>query len=164
MLFIATNCLIHLAGAVQNCTACQSLNTRAAMRAAHLSTSFLSGAITTNGSAPRPAPNSPSLPHLRVTAEPRIVLSAWEPAWARPSPPSGPKELPPFPAACPATADLWTLKGAFGGCLYVVELSLSCCSPSFFLVVLPVSRLSVFVCIALSLPLSGCLQVLRTMP
>ncbi len=140
MLFIATNCLIRLAGAVQNCNACQSLNTRAAMRAAHLSTSFLSGTITTNGSAPRPAHSSPSPPHLRVTAEPRTVPSAWGPAWARPSLPSGPKELLPSPAACPVTADLWTLKGAFDGCLYVVELSLSCTSPSLFLSL-------VFICI-----------------
>lgn len=160
MPFIATICLIRLAGAVQNCTACQSLNTRAAMRAAHLSTSFLSGTITTNGSAPRPAHSSPSPPHLRVRAEPRTVLSAWGPAWARPSLPSGLKELPPSLAACPVTADLWTLKGAFDGCLYVVELLLSCTSPSFFCL----SCLSVFVCIVLSLPVSGCLQVLRTMP
>ncbi len=147
MLFIATICIICLAGAVQNCTACQSLNTRAAMRAAHLSTSFLSGTITTNGSATRPAHSSPSPPHLR--AEPRTVLSAWGPAWARPSLPSGLKELPPSPAACPVMVGLWTLKGAFDGCLYVVELLLSCTSPSYFCL----SCLSVFVCIVIFLPL-----------
>lgn len=44
-----------------------------------------------------------------------------------------------------------------------MELLLSYSSPSFF-VLLPVPRLSLFVSIALSLPLSGCLRGLRTMP
>lgn len=125
------------------------------MRAAHLSTSFLSGAITTSGSAPLPAHSSPSLPHLRVTAGPRTVLSVWGPAWARPSLQSGQKELLPSPAACPVMVDPWTLKGLCDGCHYRVELLLSCCSPSFFFFCpFFLSLVYLYLCVSLFLYLS----------
>lgn len=155
MLFITTNYRIRLfIGAVQNCTVCQSLNTRAAMRVAHLSTSFLFGAITTNGSAPRPAHSSPSPPHLRVTAGHRTVPSAWGPAWAKPSQLSGPKELLPSPAACPVMAVPWTLKGLSNGCLYGVELFFCLLFPLIFLFPFFLSLVYLYLCVSLFLYLS----------